>query len=376
MRIGIDIRPLLEANPSGVSEYTFQIVKHLISIDQENKYLLFCNSWHPLSSKYLEIFKADNVSVVLPRVPNKIFNSLLFLSGLPKIDRRLGGVDVFFLPNLNFVSVSKKCPLVVTVHDLSFCQPGFNSVKSHWWHKFIKPKKTITQASSIIAVSQSTSQDLINFMHCQPDKIKVINPGVDFETYNQVLPSKLEEIKKKYQLDRQFILFLGTVEKRKNTLGLLEAWTKISLRSGGTCELVTAGNIKNKDLVKKFPTVKFLNYVPAEDKPALYHLASVFAYPSFYEGFGLPVIEAMAAGTPVIASNSTSIPEVTKGAALVVDPYNIEEMSRGLGEIIRNQTLRRDLISRGFQVAKDFNWQNSAKLTLEVIKQASNHQQI
>ena len=156
MRIGIDIRSLIEPFPSGISEYTFQVVKNLLKSNQVNKYILFYNAKKTLPQRYLNEFKKYSVEIKSTHWPNKIYNLLLFLKVFIKIDKVLGGVDVFFMPNINFYSITNKTKLILTVHDLSYEYPKYFSIKPKFWHKIIQPKKIIQRADKIIAVSKNT----------------------------------------------------------------------------------------------------------------------------------------------------------------------------------------------------------------------------
>ncbi|XOU94741.1 MAG: glycosyltransferase family 4 protein [Candidatus Kerfeldbacteria bacterium] len=367
MRIGVDIRSLIEPFPSGVSEYTFNVLKYILSHDKENKYILFYNAKTEIDEKYSKIFSGNNVELKIWRWPNKFFNLALFIGAFFKIDKMIGGVDIFYMPNVNFFSISRKVKMILTVHDLSFLYPKYYNFKSGLWHKFIRPKQSIERANKIIAVSESTKNDLVENYNISRDKVQVIYSGVDIKKYENLDNDKFERIKNRYKLDGNFFLYLGNVENRKNIEGIINAWEKLNIVH--TYQLVIAGRINDSKIVKDYPDVNFINYVHENDKAYLYKLAKAFVYPSFYEGFGLPVLEAMAAGCPVITSNSTSLPEVAQKAALLVDPHNIEEIYKAMNDIIINIELRRTLVNNAFSHIEKFNWNNTANQMIKLFKE-------
>lgn len=373
MRIAIDIRSLLEPFPSGVSEYTYQIVKHLFLVDQINDYFLFCNSAGGVPRFARELTKNARAHPVVRRWPNKAFNTSLFLLGHPHLDRLVGGADVFFLPNLNFFSVSRRCRLVVTIHDLSFRYPSFYPVKGRFWHRLVRPRRLLEQARMVIAVSESTKRDVQRLYGVPDKKIATIPLGIDEARFAPKNVARQEETLKKYRLTLPFMLFLGNVEQRKNIEGLLAAWELLQRRYRLRCQLVVAGSLADKNTPRRYPAVRFLGYVPEADKQDLYAAALAFAYPSYCEGFGLPVLEAMAAGLPVMASFGTSLPEVVGQAALLVDPYNTDELASAMHQIITNGSLRQKLAERGKAAAKQFSWEKAARATLEVFQQVMSY---
>jgi glycosyltransferase involved in cell wall biosynthesis len=188
---------------------------------------------------------------------------------------------------------------------------------------------------------------------------------------------KLSAVKNKYGLPDKFILYLGTVEPRKNIDGIIRGYNELRTMNHelGDYKLVIAGGKgwKSKNIYKEWELskfkddIKFLGYIDSADRAYLYNLAAVFVYPSFYEGFGFPPLEAMACGLPVVASYASSLPEVAGEAALMVDPYNINDIARALTEILTDDNLRKKLIARGLEQAKKFSWQKTAEEYLEIL---------
>jgi len=232
----------------------------------------------------------------------------------------------------------------------------------------------------VVAVSENTKRDIVELCGVNSDKIKVIYSGIGEENRkitNHQLPMA-KQIKNKYNLPDKFILYLGTVEPRKNVEGIIRAYNELRIKNHELedYKLVIAGgkgwksdNIYREWEKSKFKAdIKFLDYVDGEDKVYLYNLAEVFVYPSFYEGFGFPPLEAMACGLPVVTSYASSLPEVMGDAALTVDPYNVNDIARALAEILTNENLRNKLIERGLKRAGEFTWRKTADEYLEILK--------
>ncbi|MEK7072211.1 MAG: glycosyltransferase family 1 protein [Patescibacteria group bacterium] len=365
MKIGIDVRCLMVDNYSGISWYTFNLLNSLFVLDHDNEYILFYNNSQSVN---LPRFDYNNVRYAGFRYSNKILNLMFVLFNWPKIDKMIGGVDVFFMPNINFSALSGNCKKVVTVHDLSYLiYPQFSTLKSRFWHKILMAKKIIQQADGVIAVFSSTKNDLIDLLKIEESKIKVIYEGVDhkFQIINNQV--ELDNVSKKYKLPDKFILYLGTLEPRKNIESIIEAYSKLKtdhyLVIGGATGWKTQ---RIMALVQKNDKIKKIGYVAEEDKRGLYNLADLFVYPSYYEGFGLPPVEAMACGTPVIAGSNSSQVEVIKNGGLLVDPYNINEITKAMEIMLANKELRDEFITAGLKVARDYQWDKTAKETLEI----------
>ncbi|MFH1225997.1 MAG: glycosyltransferase family 1 protein [bacterium] len=371
MKIGVDIRSLMEQQYSGVAEYTLNLLRALLEIDKKNQYLFFYNSLRKVS---LPEFKQKNVKLCGFRYPNKLFNLGLKISDRWQLDKMLGGVDVFWLPNPQFANLSDKCQKVITFHDLSFERfPEFFSFKRRRWHELVNFKKLARQASRIIAVSESTKRDLMEFYKINPPaggKINVIHSGLN-DLFNQEIISK-EKVKERYNLPDRFILYLSTLEPRKNVIGLIDAFNLIKSQT----KLILAGGegwlygdiyraVANSP---KKGYIKFLGYVADEDRPALYSLAELFVFPSFYEGFGFPVLEAMACGTPVITSANSSLPEISGGAAILINPYNVGELASAIDQVLLSDELKNRLKEKGREQARKFRWDETARETLAVFE--------
>lgn len=377
MRIGIDIRSLTEEGRTGVVEYTNNLLLNLLKIDQRNEYFLFYNAFHPLRNRLIQKFDFPNVKIKTLKVPNKIFHfSIIFLK-YPLLDKLIGGVDLFFAPNLQFLSLSSDCKKVITFHDLSFeLYPHFYSLKQRLWHQIINPRALAQKFDKIIAVSENTKNDLINIYKLDPSKIKVIYSGLNKAGTQDLNPEELDKIRKKYKLPSKFILSLSTLEPRKNLESLILAFDNFISKYHLDYQLVIAGSrgwsenrvYKISKRINHPERVKFLGPIAEKEKPYLYKLAHLFVYLSFYEGFGFPPLESLTAGTPVITSNTSSLPEVLGSGALLVDPYNLNEISEVIYHNLIDNRLRESLIHQGQKRIKNFDWIKTAQETLALFE--------
>ena len=375
---------------TGVEEYALNLLSRLIPLDKNIRYKLFYNGWRKVELDYLNYpwLKESNVELVNYKIPNRLLDFSSRFFNYPKIDKLLKGVDVFFSPHIFFSALSKNCPSAVTFHDLSFeIHPEFYSRSKNFWHFSMNPKKLAARASKIIAVSESTRDDLVNFYGIESEKIKVIYSGINQESRIKNQESRILKVKKKYNLPEKYILYLGTLEPRKNIIGLIKAFEEFKKSFGnppspllqrGNLKLVIAGS-KGwlcEDIFKaaKNSPVKndiiFTGFIEDQDKAILYRLAELFVYPSFYEGFGFPPLEAMSCGTPVITSNFSSLPEAVGDAALTVDPYNIDQLARAMKNVLEDEDLKNRLIEKGCERVGKFSWDKCAEETLGVLKSA------
>ncbi|TXG78214.1 glycosyltransferase family 1 protein [Candidatus Dojkabacteria bacterium] len=381
MKIGIDIRSLASGRQSGVEEYVRGLLRELFLQGGEHEFILFFNAWGSQEPDLSFATGFPNVTIKRFRLPNKLLNFLLWYMRLPKLDRLLGGVDVFFLPNMNFAAVSRKTKLVVTVHDLSFeWFPETFSWKQRLWHYLVNLRGLLRRADALVAVSQATADDIHERYRIDRQKIFTIHSGVN-ENFGPLDRNdiRLIEVQKKYQLPYRFILSLGTLEPRKNLISLVRAYEAFHHTAVGELvkyELVIAGppGWKCEELlesIRRSPVkhhIHLLGFVDERDKAALYTLASVFVYPSFYEGFGFPPLEALTCGIPVIASHSSSLPEVVGDAGLLIDPYRPDEILQALRQVLSDKDLSLLLHERALQNRHRFSWQQSASEFLQLLK--------
>lgn len=363
--IAVDIRNLHTSEISGIGYYTLQVLERLINQDNSTIYKLFYNGF---AKKEFPTLHFLNAEMVQTRYPNKILNLLFKIFQWPKIEHFIPNTKTLFLPNWNLLPISKSVRLVLTVHDLSpILMPEMYGWKSRIWHKLINIPNLLKRADKLIAVSNFTKVSLEQKLQIDAKKIVVAPLGVDTARFHQNIEVDiLRSVRNKYNLPGRFILFLGTVEPRKNLHRILEAFELL----GDPVHLVIAGQLgwKYKKVLtqiynsKKKTFIHFLGYVKEEDKPALMKLAEVFLWPSLYEGFGLPLLESMAVGTPVITSSVASIPEVVGDSAMLIDPYKVEAITEGLQTLLNSNELKDYYIGKGLLRVQNFSWDKHVQI--------------
>jgi glycosyltransferase involved in cell wall biosynthesis len=377
MRIGIDIRCLAEGRRTGVEEYTLGLIKELLHSGGEHHFVLFFNSWSKPPRFLHALAHHDNVTVKAYRWPNKLLNFCLWYLRYPKLDRLMGGVDVVFLPNQNFAATSKHVPMVVTAHDLSFeLFPRTFSLKQRIWHYLVDFRGLIRRSRAVVAVSESTKNDIVDAYSVQASKVTVIPSGYDKNCRLMDRNSELLiEVQKRYKLPFKYILSFATFEPRKNLLSVIEAYEEfIKQNPDSPYDLVLAGSPgwEKRALYTRIRTsilrsrIHAIGFVEDTEKPAVYNLASVFVYPSFYEGFGFPPLEAMACGVPVIVSHSSSLPEIVGEAGILIDPYRPQEIFDAFEAILKDKELHDTLRTRGLERCVRYSWARTSSEILEL----------
>ena len=381
MTIGIDIRSLSGGVYTGVGEYTRNLLKHMIPAASDVRFKLFFNA-HGNKPDISFLDDVENIQLYFFNYPNKYFSARTRFLNTPKLDKMIGGCDIFFSPHFISSPVSKNCKKVVTFHDLSFERyPEFFDARRKLWHFSNNPKKQAKEADKIIAVSESTAYDMTDIYGIDSEKINVIYSGISEDFFHDNTREELWHVRAKYNLPEQFILSLSTIEPRKNVLGTVKAFELFKSNRTGSdpaqldIKLVIAGkpgwlHRETFSAIKKSKwrdDIIYIDFVESVDKPALYKLADLFVYPSIYEGFGFPVLEAMASGTPVITSACSSLPEVAEEAALLVDPFNISDIAWMMQELISDKMLANTFSKKGLAQARKFSWQKSAEETLRVL---------
>ena len=336
---------ILRNQETGVEKYTKELIRHL---DGKVDLKLLHNSYvsHPLFSKYF--------TICLKRKKFPFCRSFYALFMPPKI---LG--DILHAPTPVTPFWGKpKCKLVITVHDLTpLIFPQYHNWRRRiFFGLFLK--HTISISDAIIVDSQSTKKDVATFFSTPENKLNVVHLASNMKAKHAQLPSK-------YGIEGDYLLYVGTVEPRKNLLRLIEAFNQLDQK----LKLVIVGvsGWDNKAVYKtKNPNIIFTGYVPEEDLPVFYCNAKLFVYPSLYEGFGFPILEAMNCGCPVITSNVSSMPEVAGDAALLVDPCNVGEIKSAVQRLLSDAKLRKRLIDKGIRQASRFSWEKTANETIKV----------
>jgi len=378
MIIAVDCRPLMGGKLSGVELYTLHLLAHILRIDKQNRYVLFMNA-SSAQLHHLDRFTQANVFKVQTRIPNKILNFCLFLFKWPRLDQLIikslknediKKIDVIFLPDLRPFAVSGKVKTIGVVHDLSFHHfPAFFSIKTRVWHRLLNARKLIKKLDSVITVSNFTKNDIVKTFQIDPEKISAIHEGIENDFCAGIDDQKSAQIRAKYNLPANYFLFLSTLEPRKNLARIIEAFKLYKQNHPDDLKLVLVGkpsNIFSELHIEKHPDIVLTGFVEEGDKKYLFHLAKAFLYPSIFEGFGLPLLEAMKCGTPIITSQTSSMPEVCANAALYVDPLSIAEIAETMHQIQEPETVSK-LKSKMVSRIQAFSWDKCAAETLKVI---------
>ncbi|MFA6307686.1 MAG: glycosyltransferase family 1 protein [Patescibacteria group bacterium] len=367
MNIGIDIRALGNKKFTGIGKYIFHAIDNILKLDKENQYYLFSSGLN--SQIYSDFdFKQNNVKHIHIKVSNKLLNLNILTGIYPNACKAFfKNIDLFWMPNVNFCRTTKNCPMILTVHDLSFLHSReFYSLKRRYWHKFINVERLLDSASKIIAISENTKRDLMRFFPIEENKISIINPGIEHTPMDNV---QAELLLSKFNLPAKFFIYVGTIEPRKNIDSIIKAFDRYNIEYPDTHLLIVGakGWIYNKLLrkIRKKTFIHYLDYVTSPVKDALYFKSQGLIWPSFYEGYGFPPLEAIAHNTPVIVSYKTSLPEVNKHQALYVDPYNVSDIYQTLKFLTEDEKLIKQLnnSAKNFKMPK---WSEQAQKLLDL----------
>lgn len=382
MTILVDIRALQDGKITGVTTYLTNLLTEIFKKDTENTFILWANKYRNITN--LPEFNFPNVKIIQTRVPNKLLNLCFKILNLPKVDKLVTKkkIDAVFIPDPRFAPVSKQAKKIITFHDLSFTHfPKNFSFKTRLYHKILNAKKQALSADKIIAVSNFTKDDLIKTFGVSEDKIETVYEGVIKSFEKEEDKEKLERIKVKYSLPNKFFFALFTLDPRKNIHGLIKGFDLFQKARGmskaNEAYYLVIGGRKDPVIFNlgKLPNRKdiiYTDFIDEEDKIGLYSLASAFIYPSFYEGFGLPVLEAMKTKTPVITSNTSALPEVLgEDNGILVNPYDITDISKGMGLILKlleNPDELKKKTERAYSRACELSWTKCAKQHLEIFE--------
>lgn len=374
VKIAIDIRHLAAPARSGVGQYTVELISAMANASPDDEFFLFA-SGTTRALRYLPTFAQTNVHVISQRIPNKLISSLLLTKLRALEDFLPVRPDIWLFPNINLIHT--RLPYVITAHDLSWkIYPEFFTRKTLLWHRICNPEKLYQNAKRVIAVSENTKRDVeaLIFGRVGTRLQLVVAPHGVNERYRSNKQPSDHQFLKAHGITFPYFLTLSTLEPRKNIESVIEAydaWRKSQTRPQPAPHLVVAGapGWKTRSIFETARAawfrqdIHFLNYVPEAHKPALYRHAEAFLFPSFYEGFGLPVLEAMACGTPVVASFAGALPEIVGNDGILVDPYNVNDLEQAMG--IVSQRVEK---SKGRKVT-EFSWDKAAKITLDALLQ-------
>jgi glycosyltransferase involved in cell wall biosynthesis len=389
MRIGIDCRTILDEHArekAGVAHYTYYLVKYLLKIDRQNTYVLFLDE--RTNSAVLQEIGEWGGKIELRKLrfsSYKRFLPYVYSHLLIANQIKAAKLDVFHSP-ANIVPLtllrSKHRPKIgVTIHDLAiYRHPEWFPSRQGFSVKYLVPQ-TIKKVDFIIVPSHTTAEDIKALFGIPAGRISVIPHGVEERFFEGGDALPLLEISPK----RKYFLFVGTIEPRKNLQTLVRVYASLAPSITSEYDLVLAGSLGWKyhsllDQIAALPEslkghIKLLGYYPGKDLPTLMKKAAIFVYPSLYEGFGLPVLEAMAAGTPVIASSQGSLPEIVGGqgkAGVLVEPHAPAQLAEVMEKLIRDDAWRAEMSAAGIEQARRFSWDRTAQMTLALYEKFLN----
>ena len=371
MKIGIDISQIVYG--TGVSVYTKNLVKSLLKVDNEDEFLLFGGSLRQREAlrdfiSSLSSFKniTGKVFFIPPKLADILWNKLHILP----VDSLIGKVDVFH--SSDWTQPPSNSAKVTTIHDFGFLKypsTAHPKIASAMKGRLEWVKKDV---DLIIAISKSTKNDIVDILGIHPSKIKVVYEALPRDIKKVQNNKLIADIKKKYKIKNNFLLSVATLEPRKNLKRVILAFEEVK-KIIPDMQLVLAGKFGWDQEIRKMmgsrpKDIIFTGYIDREHElSSLYSSASCFVFPSLYEGFGLPILEAMVCGCPVVTSNISSMPEVAGDAAILVEPLEVENISHGIVKAIKEKDA---LVKKGFEQIDKFSWEKTAKETLKVYKQA------
>jgi len=363
IKIGIDAREAFIKQKAGKGEYVYQLTKTISQIDHKNLYFIYTR--HFPQEKFPPNFK-----IRLIKGPK------LFWFFRAILDLKAEGVDIFFSPTSFIIPalVPKKC--IPVVHDLAVFKKNFQPLLKAKILETLLLGRIMKKNKILITISESTKKDLMDhYFFLNKEKIEIVYPAYD-HIFKKATDSEIERILSRYQIKRPYVLALGTIEPRKNFKNLILAFSRLSKEIFDTHTLVIIGKkgwyaeeiislVKNLNLETK---IKFLGYAEKKDLVALYSGAKIFAFPSLWEGFGMPILEALACEIPVLTSKTSSMPEAAGKAGIYTNPLDLNDIKEKLEEILSNDSLRKDLIANSESQIQKFSWDNSAKKLIRIFE--------
>lgn len=363
MNIAIDYSAAARQR-AGIGRYTRSLLRALAQQDTENQYALYV----PRDALYLDDARAfpKNFRVVRAPLNERYMVALWQRAQIPlPVEIFTGGAEIFYSPDF-VLPPTRARKKILTIHDLSFKRVPETAAPNLKWYLEGAVPRAVARADLILADSDATRHDLIHLFHAAPERVQTVYSGYD-EMFQRVTDeNELRRVREKFQLFKPFILSVGTIEPRKNLARLIQAFSQLPQKR--ELELVIAGGRGwMYDEIYAAPekfgvsaAVRFIGFTPDADLPALYSLAELVAYPSLYEGFGLPVLEALACGAAVVTSNNSSLPEVAGDAALLIDARDVEAIAWAMQRFLQDHKWRSIMQQKGLAQAKKFSWRTSA----------------
>lgn len=378
MRIGISTS-VIQRGRTGIAQHLFALLRALLSHAAEHRFVLF------VLEEDLPLFDFAKSRFEIVSVPERfrsaVRNIFWHQTELPRLARRLQ-LDVLHVPSYRRLLWRKPCPLVATVHDLA----PFRVARKYDWKRMLYGQAVVPRLAQrqdeIIAISRNTARDISTFFDVPARRVTVIHNGLEHDRF---FPGSRTEAREcaanRHGLHRPFFLYVARLEHpAKNHVRLLAAFNAFKTASGSDWQLALGGadwhgaeTVHTAINASPFAKdIRLLGFVADADLPALYRAADVFVFPSLYEGFGLPPVEAMACGCPVISSERGSLGEVVGDAAVIVEPESVDDMAARLGELAGDEALRGRLRQAGLEQARKFDWRTTAAQTLNVYARAAN----
>jgi glycosyltransferase involved in cell wall biosynthesis len=368
VRIGIDGRKL---HDFGIGTYIRNLLRELAKLDHDTEYVILSRPDDDVAVRAL----GANFRPVAETAGNYSLSEQI---AIPRTLRR-EKVDLFHAPHYVLPPLVR-CPSVVTIHDcIHLMFPQY--LPNRWALGYARTSISMAakRSTRVLTVSESSKRDILRFVDVPPDNIDVIYNSYDDRFGVEPKEEDVVRVRERYQLDDQFVLYAGNVKPHKNLERLIEAFDLVRERGLDQLKLVLIGDdisrytalrrAVHRHQLHKY--VRFLGYLPEETLAVMYRLAAVFVFPSLYEGFGLPPLEAMASGTPVVTSNLSSLPEVAGNAAVLVDPYDTSAIADGIYRVLTEEGLRTDLRRRGLVRAHQFSWESSVRRVREIYGQVA-----
>ena len=380
MRIGIEAQRLLRPHKHGMDRVALELIRNLQVIDKENEYFIFVK---PDVDKNA-ITATSNFNIVeISGGPYPWWEQFK----LPKIAKTYN-CDILHCTS-NTAPYFKNIPLITTLHDIIYMEGSLFKLllnKASLYQKFgnlyrrIIVKKVVRNSRRLITVSNFERKNIKNFFNLKTESVQTIYNGVNQSFSIKVDPEHVARVKTKYQLPESYMLHIANKDPRKNTKRVLLAFREFLKKSSLNCKLIILGcNDSDLKIILNdiraseiYDHIVLTGYVSDEDLPVIYRLSQLFLFPSLREGFGIPIIEAMACGVPVITSKTSSMPEVAGNAAHLINPHNVEDLCAGMIRILSDETYKNELIRKGLARSKEFSWKNMATQVLEIYKNIFN----
>ena len=368
MRIAIDVRKL---HDFGVGTYVRNLVRWLARLDGDSDYVLLC--------RREDCERIERLGPNFRPVPDRSANYSLAEQLTVPFDLARVRADLFHAPHYVLPALTP-CRSIVTIHDcIHLMFPQYLPGRLAHAYARIAFWLAANRSARILTVSEASKRDILRFFAIPSEKVDVIYNAIDDRFSQPPDAEQMERVRERYQLHDRFLLYSGNVKPHKNLERLIDAFHRLRLDGFGDIKLlITGSEISRYATLRRavhrynlHQHVRFLGFLRADTLAILYRLADAFVFPSLYEGFGLPPLEAMASGTPVLTSNVSSLPEVVDTAALLIDPYDPESIADGLRQILSDEGLRARLISRGRARASTFSWEESVQRVLTIYRRVS-----